>query len=432
MSFTAFLLAAVAMTAATALVFWRSLRRRDPAGAALTRRDMNTSIYRDQLRELEADLAAGTISTENYDSARRDIERRLLDDVGAPAAAAAAPVAPGGRKALAATAIAVPLAAALVYFTVGGWELFRGDTVTPRTAAHDQAQVQAMVAALATRLKEQPDDPQGWRMLARSYAVMQRYPEAVKAYQETMKRMEPDAQVLADYADVLGMAQERRLEGEPERYIQRALALDPNNIKALALAGTVAFDRADYPKAIAHWERLVAQADADDNALVQSIRGGIAEARERSGTKGKMVAAAPPAAVAPSVAPSPATPAPAGPAARSIGKAVQGVIELVPALKTSVGPGDTLFVFARAVDGPRMPVAILRAQVQDLPLKFSLDDSHAMSPAMKLSDQKQVIIGARISKSGVATGQAGDLEGFSQPVAVGATDVRVTVDAVRR
>ncbi|MDH3438635.1 MAG: c-type cytochrome biogenesis protein CcmI, partial [Betaproteobacteria bacterium] len=238
---------------------------------------------------------------------------------------------------------------------------------------------------------------------------------SVEAYANAAARTPNDAQLLADYADALGMAQGRNLEGEPEKLIARALAIDPANTKALALAATAAFNRRDYANAVQYWERMLTVLPPDSEAA-QVVRSNIAEARSLAGGA---LAAASPAAPAPALAPAPA----------DAGGRVSGVVKLAPELAGKIAPTDTVFVFARAAQGPRMPLAILRRQARDLPLEFTLDDSMAMTPAMKLSSFPQVVIGARVSKSANAVPQPGDLQGLSAPIQVGANGVSVVIDS---
>jgi cytochrome c-type biogenesis protein CcmH len=216
----------------------------------------------------------------------------------------------------------------------------------------------------------------------------------------------------------------RKISGRPLELVQEALRLEPNQPKALAMAGTEAFDRNDFRLAVEYWEKLRAVVPADSE-LGQNIESSIAEARARGG----LGAGAPAAASAPQA---PATPPPATPAAPAATTAatVQGTVRLAPALAARAAPTDTVFVFARASEGPRVPLAVLRLQAKDLPAKFVLDDSLAMAPQFRLSAFKSVLVGARVSKSGGATASAGDLEG--QPVAVqlGARDVMLTIDRV--
>ena len=274
-----------------------------------------------------------------------------------------------------------------------------------------------MVGRLEARLKSTPEDAEGWTMLGRSYNVLGRYAEADAAFRKVIELRPTDAQGWADRADALAMANGRKLEGEPEKLIARALELDPKNLKALALAGTIAFDRGDYAGAVRHWEAAVAAGDPNSD-LVRNLQGGVAEARARAG--------APAGAAAPA-----ATAAPAAPAARAASApasaSVAGRVVLAPELSGRAAPDDTVFVFARAVDGPRVPLAVLRKKVKDLPFEFVLDDSMAMNAALRLSSATQVVVSARISKSGNAVAQPGDLQGATPAVGVGTRELQIVI-----
>jgi cytochrome c-type biogenesis protein CcmH len=310
-------------------------------------------------------------------------------------------------------------------------------------APHDTgtAQVAAMVDQLAQRMKERPDDAQGWVMLARSYTVLERYADAAPAYAQALKLVGDDASLLADYADVLGMTNNRVLGPDAQQVIDRALKADANNLKALSLAGSAAFTSGNYARAVQHWERLVEVAPAE-SPFLPDVRSGIAEARERGklgqGPVASQAAAAVTAATtaaAPDRTPAqlaqaaPAKPSPHDPPAAAGGNAsVSGTVTLAKSLAAQASPNDTVFIFARAAEGPRMPLAILRMQVKDLPIQFKLDDSHAMAPAFKLSSFPKVVVGARISKSGEAMPQKGDLTGITAPVATGSTGLKVEIN----
>ena len=287
-----------------------------------------------------------------------------------------------------------------------------------RTAASNSGaeitfeQIEAMTQKLADRLKQQPDDVKGWTMLGRSYAVMGRHADAVPAFKQALALKPDDPNLLADYADALAVVNGRKLEGEPSKLIARALEIDPNNLKALSLAGTAAFLRKDFAGALRHWEKL-AQV-APDSDFARQIQGGIDEARRLAGG---------PAAGAQAQAQAPGTAA--KPAA-----SVSGTVTLSKQLAGKAAPDDTVFVFARAAEGSRVPLAILRKQVKDLPLKFTLDDSMAMSPAAKLSGSPKVIVGARVSKSGGALAQPGDLQGLSAPVDVGSIGLAIEIGQI--
>jgi cytochrome c-type biogenesis protein CcmH len=359
----------------------------------LSRNAANVAIYRDQLRELDADLAAGTLAREDYARARAELETRLLQDVGE---ADAQPPRPAGRLAAWMLGAAVPVLALALYFLVGN------PTAIDREAGRQAsaAQVEAMVARLAARVRENPDDVNGWKLLGRSYGVMGRYDEAADAYAKAAVRAPRDAQLLVDFADVLAMARGQSLQGEPEKLVLRALELEPDNLKALALAGTAAFERKDYAGAAAHWERMLPHV-APDSEDARSIRQNVSEARSLAGETKKH-------------------------------SGVRGTVSLSPKLKEKAAPDDTVFVFARAVDGPPMPLAVARIRLRDLPYRFELDDSMAMTPAMKLSAFPKVVVTARVSKTGSATAQPGDLQGASAPVANDSNGVTVVIDTVVR
>lgn len=378
----------------------------------------NVAVYRDQLKEAERDLAADLITPERFEQLKAEIQRRVLEDTQG-AAAPAATAAPSRKLALA-LALVIPLASVGTYLTLGAPDAVSPTVAAPANGDQHQVtpdQIQRMVAALAERLKADPGNADGWLMLGRSYAALDRYGDAVGAYRKAVDLMPGNANVLADLADVMAMSQGKQLAGEPMKIIQQALAIDPRHVKALALAGSAAFEAKDYAGARTYWERLVVVV-GPDSEMANAVRGGIAEATQleaaASGKPGPAAAAA-------------SAPQPAAAAAAS----VTGEVVLAPELAARVAAGDTVYVFARAAQGPRMPLATLRQPVGSWPLRFTLDDSSAMTPELRLSGQQQVVVGARISRSGNATPSSGDLTGQSAPVAVGAQGVRVVIDRVQ-
>ena len=362
------------------------------------------SVLREQLAELEADVAAGDLSQADYQRTRDELERRALEE---GQSQSVAPTAKPARLWGVAVAVLVPVLAALIYFEIGTPEGL-DPTVAGGPESHQvtQAQVEQMVATLAQRLKENPENPEGWFMLARSYNAMGRFAEAAAAFAELAKRMPEEPQVYADWADALAAANNRSLLGEPSRLIDKALALDPDNIKALALSGSAAFQAEDYAKAAAQWERILPQLPAD-NELAVSIRQGIAEARQRGGLA--------PLAEAP-------------PAAPGAGIALTGTVALAPAMAGKAAPEDVVFVYVRP-EGGGMPFAILRKTVAELPLKF--DFAGVPSMAGNRPIPAKVEIGARISKSGNAGARPGDLESAVLAVPPDASGVSLLVETER-
>ncbi len=410
---TWFLVIAAAMAAIALAWVLPVLLRRRGAGVVVQARASNLAILKDQLAELAGDVAAGTLSQQQYQQAREDLERRALEetrDAVAPAASAPA----RARWTTVVLAVSIPVCAAALY-----WQFGTPEAMSPASDVHNAGkvapqEVEAMVAKLAARLAQTPDDGNGWALLARSYLVMQRYPEAIAAYERAAVILKDNADLLADYADVLAMSQGRRIEGKPLQIVERALKIDPTQWKALAMAGSAAFERKDYKQAIVYWEKLQSRAEPGSE-FARKVGANIDEARQLGGIKAPARAEIKPDA-------KPQTSAP--------GASVEGSVTLSRELAGKVAPTDTVFVFARAAEGPRMPLAILRFQVKDLPAKFHLDDSLAMSPEMKLSNHPDVVIGARVSKTASATPQSGDLQGASTKVKVGATGVGVVIDSV--
>jgi cytochrome c-type biogenesis protein CcmH len=405
---TAFVAVAAAMIAVAVAWVLRPLL----SGRAATSPDRETAslaVLRDQLAELETDLARGILAPERYEQARQELERRVLDEVDREAPARAAAPATVNAWTAAILGATIPIAAIVLYVLLGtpSAHLAKAPGAGPGHDV-DAGQLEAMVARLAAQVEGSPEDAKGWTLLARSYSVMGRYPEAVRAYERAAALVPRDADLLADFADTLAVTQGRNLQGKPLELVHRALEIDPEHWKALALAGTAAFDRKDYGRAIAYWERLERVAPAGSE-IGRSVGESIAEARALAGAK----RAAP---GSPQVASAPA------------GAKVTGKVTLAEALAVNAAPTDTVFIFARAATGPPMPLAVLRKQVKDLPLDFMLDDSMAMAPDLKLSRFSEVIVVARISRSGSATPQSGDVQGFSEAVKIGVTGVSVVID----
>ncbi len=394
-------------------------------------RRANLQVLREQLAALEAEHASGAVDAAQYRTARIEIERRALEE---EQDATTAPVlARSGKTAIAVGAF-VPLFAFVVYGVVGDPEsmLPRPATAAAQDDGVTAEQIEAMVAKLAGRLESQSapqaGDDQAWTMLARSYAVLQRFPEASKAFARARELAPGNAQLMADHADVMAMLQGQRVSGEPAQLAERALAIDPDNLKALALVGSAAFESRDFTGALKHWTRASKLAEPG-SPFASGLAGSIEQARaaggkDPAGTPAPQVAQGP--APAAPVAPS----APAAPAAAT-GARLTGVVQLAGALAGKAAPGDTVFVFARAAEGPRMPLAILKMRVSDLPLNFTLDDSTAMSPQMKLSNFPRVIVGARISRTGDAMPRTGDLLGQVGPVDNTTGKLSITIDAVQ-
>ncbi|HXZ52638.1 MAG TPA: c-type cytochrome biogenesis protein CcmI [Burkholderiales bacterium] len=408
---TAFwLVAALFIAGALALVLPPLLRGTGSAGRA-GRDAANIGLYREELADLEREQAEGKVDAREYREAKEEIERRLLEDVApaAPGRQSQAPAQRASRRTALAIGIALPVVVVLGYLRFGDMRALEPGA---QQTGHDvtSEQIATMVDKLAQRMQQNPGDAQGWVMLGRSYAVLGRFAESSQAYARAVALVNDDAGLLADYADSLAMSRGGNLEGEPYQIVKRGLEFDPKNVKLLALAGSAEFQNKDYAAAVGYWERSLAGVQGESD-FSRELRSSIDEARRLGNLP-----------VAQALAPAPA--------AAATKSAISGTVRLAPALAGKVSPGDTLFVFARPAEGSRMPVAILRVSAEQLPYAFRLDDSQAMTPANKLSDQKRVLVGARISKSGDALPHAGDLEASSAQAAPGTDGLVLTIDQV--
>ena len=307
------------------------------------------------------------------------------------------------RMTLAGVVLVVPVAAAALYGVLGN-----ANALNPNAAAQAaDPQIEKMVAALAAKLEKNPGDKKGWVMLARSYKVMGHPIDAEKAYDKAGDLIDGDAQELANYADVVATNANGHFNDKATGLIEKALKADPNNAMALWLAGTAVYEGGDKARAVQIWQKLLAMLppDSDD---ARDLRGAIVQA-------GGTVPAAAPA--------SPVAAANANPNA-----SVSGMVELDPKLKAA--PGDVVMVIAR-LPGQRMPLAVMRVPATSFPLAFTLDDSLAMSPQARISSATEVEVEARVSKSGQAIPQAGDMLSPVQTVKVGAKGVNLKVANVR-
>ncbi len=392
-------------------LFGAGLRRRAAAAAGeVDQAATALAVLREQLADLEAERAAGGIDDDTWRRSRDDLERRALDE-GEKAAVEVMEARPSRRWA-AVVAVGVPVLAAAMYLTLGAPDGLDPEKVAG-SESFTQEQMAEMVGALAARLEKEPDNAEGWAMLARSYLALKDFPKAAAAYARLAGLMPDDADVMADWADAVA-AQHGSVVGEAEVLIDKTLALDPDHLKGRLLAGTAAYQKGDYATASAHWERILANVPPGEEAAADSLRKAIGEAREKGGL--------PPLAAS--------SQASAGNAAgaQSAALALAGRLELAPALSGRVGPEDSVFVFVRSSEGGP-PLAALRFRAGDLPREFSFADAPRMMGDGPLP--ARVTLAARVSKSGDATARPGDLEGRAENLALDAGGVTLVIDQVR-
>ena len=363
-----------------------------------SRRQMNAAIYRDELEKLEAERIAGTINIQEYEMSHAEMRQRLFQDtteeddratMGSPAK----------------TMIGICIF--IILISVGLY-IFLGDGVRVAQQASQkpvsQEAVQKMVAEFAAKMEKDPDNLKGWAMLARSYRILGQTEDAAKAYGRAGAYLDSDPELLAEYADTLATIANGNFSGKPLQLINQALKIDPNNFLALWLSGTASYTSGNYKAAVQTWEKLAKQLPPNTDEA-RAIQGSIAEARTKGGLS------------APAVAVS--------------GKDIGGVVELSVELKSKVKPGDVLMIIARQ-PGERMPVAVLRESAGEFPVRFVLNDALAMNPNQPLSQLSEVSLEVRISKTGMAKPEAGDLLSSPQTVKVGTNQVHLIVNQVRQ
>jgi cytochrome c-type biogenesis protein CcmH len=399
------------------------LRAQGGAGRA-ARRDVNIAVYRDQMKELEADRANGLLADAQYQSAKLELEARLADDVLTPDEA------PGshrvGSRTLGYTlGVVLPAAAFGLYFWLGNpaslmaiADAQSGSADSAMAGAQGEHEFMKLIRQVEEKTRANPDDGRAWVMLARSYAVMEQWSKALPAYEKAIKLLPRDASVLSGYAEALAITNNRVLTGRPMELVQQALKIDPADTKGLELAGINALQEQNFAEAGTYFKRLYALLPPD-SPYAEDILAAQKEA-ERRANPGVTVLEAP------------ASPPPAGDKAAAIapGATIKGSVDISPALKSRLTATDVLFLFARSGQGGP-PVAAIRVGASQFPLEFELDDSQAMNPANTLSQHKQVMLVARVSKSGDPMAQPGDLEGTLPNVKVGTSGARIVIDQAR-
>ena len=403
-----FLGAAVLLLAVLAILLRPLLRRQDGKAPAIDRRQANLAILRDELRELERSRDEGALSESDFEQARRELQRRLLEEVGPEANALPSTQASAGKRTAIVLFLAIPLAAA------GGYALLGNPLALD--PVHTQArmspqEIDGLLQRLVKRLKANPNDSQGWVMLARSYKALGRFAESAEAYGHVAAQLDSEPALLADYAEVLAQANGGKFDGKPNELIARALKLDPSEPQALFIAGAAATDRQDFAAVADYWGRLLLQLEPGSEEA-RSVEAAVNQAREIVAGQGGKTSAKP------SAAPMAA-------------KAITGEVILSGKLAAQAKPEDTVFIFARTAEGSRMPLAVLRIRVADLPFNFRLDDSSSLPGGQKLSDATTVTLEARIARAGMAQSSSGDLFGVLEATQVGRQGVRLVIDQVQ-
>jgi cytochrome c-type biogenesis protein CcmH len=395
-----FVLIALGIALCPAVVFlWVLLRERKPVTQA-SQANANAKVYRDQILDLDREHDSGHISDQEWQQSRDELSLRLLEDTSAVDDPAAKTEKPAIWTAVV-LAVALPLGSMGMYMWVGQPEalnplaLKTPDQVDPKDLAK-------MAQTLAEKLKEKPDNLQGWVMLGRTYRTLENFDAALRAYDSALK-LSADDDLKLERIEVIAMQRQGQFEGEPWNVIREILQRDPQHFGALLTAGSASYADGKFADALKYWEQARKPLDAN-NPDLEGLESAIATVRERLGMP----------------------PAKATVAATS-GLNVTGQVNLSAALKSKASPNDVVFIYATPANGDRMPLAIFKTTVSQLPFNFTLDDSTAMAPDRKLSAAGEVMVKVRVSKSGNAMPQSGDLSGSLGPVKVGAKGLKLEI-----
>jgi cytochrome c-type biogenesis protein CcmH len=387
-------LLATALLAGLLYTLIRTLRRPQAAVTAAADEQTVISIYQQRLQQTQQQFDNGELDTQEHEQAREELSRALAYELQNRVKSSARKTAGPGKAAIWAFAGAIPLLAIALYLLVGS------PKALDPAAETAQLSIPEMVTRLEKRLQSNPEDIQGWRMLGRSYTVLQNLDGARDAYGEAYKREPGNVSIILEYAEATARADDNNMLGRPAELVEEALQLDPTHSYALILKGVVLFHQNDMPGAVGVWKSILAQqgVDAETRDVVQTLL-------DQTQLEANSAATAQAEPQAPAAA------------------AVTVKVSIAPQLASQVAPNDTVFVFAQAVAGPKMPLAVARKRVLDLPLRIVLDDSSAMAEGMHISAFNQVVVVARVSKSGNAGAASGDLQGKSEVIDPGKNPV---------
>ena len=390
-----------------AVFLWVLLRERKPLTQA-SQASANAKVYRDQILDLDREHDSGHISDEEWQQSRDELSMRLLEDT----SAADDPVAKTEKPAVwtaVVLAVALPISAMGFYMWVGEPEALNPMALKSPDQV-DQKDLAKLAETLADKLQSQPENLQGWVMLGRTYRTLENFDASIKAYDAALK-LSADDDLQLERIEVIAMQRQGNFDGEPWRVIRDILQKDPQHYGALLTAGSASYAERKYADALKYWEQARKPLEANHPDL-PGLENAIATVRETMGLPAKAASTGPSG----------------GSAAASSTLNVSGQISLSAALKAKASPNDAVFVYATPANGDRMPLAIMKTTVSQLPLNFTLDDSTAMTPDRKLSTAGEVFIKVRVSKSGNAMPQSGDLTGGSEgPVKVGSKGLKIEI-----
>ena len=416
-----FIVLALSMVMCVAGVLMWVLLRQRPVVTNASQAKANAKVYRDQIADLDREHESGHISDSEWQQSRDELSLRLLEDTSAQDD----PVAKQEKPALwtaVLVAVALHLAAMGMYMWVG-----EPDALNPMAVQSsekgDPAQLLQMAESLAQKLNDKPDNLQGWVMLGRTYRTLEKFDASVQAYDRALK-LSADDDLKLERVEVLAMKSQGNFEGEPWNVIRDILQRDPQNYGALLMAGSASYSHEKYADALKYWQQA-RKPLAADNPDVPGLDEAIASVQQKLGMPAQVAKV--PSAQINATQPAASAPTANTSGAASNGLTVSGQVSIAEALKGKVKPSDVVFIYATPANGERMPLAIFKTTVAQLPLAFTLDDSTAMTPERKLSGAGEVLVKVRVSKSGNAMPQSGDLAGTLGPVKVGAKGLKLEI-----
>lgn len=408
MNFWIFAIALIALALVILLLPLLRAAREQQGGQ---RQQQNIEIAREKKQQLEKQLSEGEIDQRGFDSAYLDLQTALALELDG---GEQEDQKTRGKWMALVVMLTVPLASVALYLTFGEYRVIENPELVRaapphQTAAAPQMSLEEMETRIKERLRDNPEDVEGWFMLGRTMMAKKRYSEAVAAYQRSNDLLANEPGIMFALADALAMQNNGNLQGEPEALVQQGLKLAPRFPNGLWLAGMAAEQRQDFKAAHKYWTQLLPLI-TDNPESTREIRNLLATLEQRD--------------------PELAT---AATAAAGAAGGIRVVVDISAELRARAGPDTAVFVYAKAMQGPPMPLAVKKIQLRDLPTSLALSDADAMMPALKLSSFDQVIVGARVSFSGNPVAQSGDF--FTETGSISSAnppgEVALTIDQVK-
>ena len=379
------------------LPFFRTAKQ-DSNSIETPQSQTSLSILQENLSQLKVEHQMGQLTDEDFAKQQEELEKRTLDEVISDPQQNIALVNNSVKKLPIFLAIFIPLAVVGMYFITGN-----PSAIDPPIDPQEQEILQ-MAKQLEDRLKTDPNNAQGWVFLARTYGALNRLTDAKNAFNKALTLDPKNSDTLADLADLVAY-ENKSMNGQALDLIDQSLAANPKNPKALALKGTAAFEKGDYASAIKNWELAIPNLGPNEAAFAQGLNASIAEAKNL--LKPNQASAINPALT------------------------ISGKVMITPGLQGQISPTDIVFIYAKAIEGPKLPLAIIKSTAGQLPTTFILSDEQSMSPQFKLSQFKEVSLTARVSKSGNAIPEKGDLIGFIPKLKIGEKNIQLIIQDVQ-